>query len=234
MGTISILFFITLVALFIFCFFISQKNDAIVNLTANINELESDKFKLQREINKGKEKLCSIKNKLEQEIKEHIKEKEGLNETISKLKEDKAELSRERKNIMGRLIYSKNKLEEERGIRKENEGHLNDIIFQLDKEKKQILEDLEDTKKNQSLTIEKQIEQLAKLKKELNKIKENLQFTIKQNEENEKLINSLEEKNKDLEAINCKLKSQIKEEIKKSHIQMQNRNDNPFERMAIW
>lgn len=221
----------------ILTFQLSQKNDAIANLASNINELESDKFKLQRDINKGEKELCSIKNKLEQEIKEHINEKEILNGTISRLKEEKAELAKDIKNIMGRLNYSKNKLEEEREIRKRNEGYLNGIISQLGKEKKQIQEDLEITKKAQSLTIEEQIEQLAKLEEELNKIKGSLQSTIEQNEENKKLINSLEEKNKDLEAINCELKSQIsqtKEELEKANTQMQNKKDNPFERMAIW
>ena len=107
----------------------------------------------------------------------------------------------------------------------------------LDKEKKQIQEDLEYKIKTKSLTIENQMEQITKLEKALNKAKESLQSTVEQNEENKKNINSLEEKNNDLEEHNCELKnqiSQIKKELKKAQTQMQNKNDNPFERMAIW
>lgn len=138
---------------------------------------------------------------------------------------------------MERLNYSKNKVEEEREIRKQTEEHLNVIISQLDKEKKQIQEDLEYKIKTKSLTIENQMEQITKLEKALNKAKESLQSTVEQNEENKKNINSLEEKNNDLEEHNCELKnqiSQIKKELKKAQTQMQNKNDNPFERMAIW
>ena len=53
-------------------------------------------------------------------------------------------------------------------------------------------------------------------------------------QENKKLIISLEEKNKDLEEINCALKSQIKENFKKANTLMQNKKDYPFERMPIW
>ena len=138
---------------------------------------------------------------------------------------------------MERLNYSKNKVEEEREIRKQTEEHLNVIISQLDKEKKQIQEDLEYKIKTKSLTIENQMEQITKLEKALNKAKESLQSTVEQNEENKKNINSLEEKNNDLEEHNCELKnqiSQIKKKLKKAQTQMQNKNDNPFERMAIW
>lgn len=138
---------------------------------------------------------------------------------------------------MERLNYSKNKVEEEREIRKQTEEHLNVIISQLDKEKKQIQEDLEYKIKTKSLTIENQMEQITKLEKALNKAKESLQSTVEQNEENKKNINSLEEKNNDLEEQNCELKnqiSQIKKELKKAQTQMHNKNDNPFERMAIW
>ena len=138
MGTlVSMLFFVTLVVVTILIFLLSQKNDTIANLVVNINELENDKYKLQREINKREKELCSINNKLEQEIKTHTNDTEILNGTIFRLKEDKAELSKDRKNIMERLNYSKNKVEEEREIRKQTEEHLNVIISQLDKEKKQ-------------------------------------------------------------------------------------------------
>lgn len=136
MGTlVSMLFFVTLVVVAILIFLLSQKNDTIANLVVNINELENDMYKLQREINKREKELCSINNKLEQEIKKHTNETEILNGTIFRLKEDKAELSKDRKNIMERLNYSKNKVEEEREIRKQTEEHLNVIISQLDKEK---------------------------------------------------------------------------------------------------
>ena len=39
---------------------------------------------------------------------------------------------------------------------------------------------------------------------------------------------------KDLEEINCELKSQIKENFKKANTLMQNKKDYPFERMPIW
>lgn len=52
-------------------------------------------------------------------------------------------------------------------------------------------------------------------------------------QENKKLIISLEEKNKDLEEINCELKSQIKENFKKANTLMQNKKDYPFERMLF-
>ena len=131
MGTlVSMLFFVTLVVVAILIFLLSQKNDTIANLVVNINELENDMYKLQREINKREKELCSINNKLEQEIKKHTNETEILNGTIFRLKEDKAELSKDRKNIMERLNYSKNKVEEERDIRKQTEEHLNVIISQ--------------------------------------------------------------------------------------------------------
>lgn len=53
MGTlVSMLFFVTLVVVAILIFLLSQKNDTIANLVVNINELENDMYKLQREINK--------------------------------------------------------------------------------------------------------------------------------------------------------------------------------------
>lgn len=214
MGTtsLSILFLIALVAVTILTLLLSQKKDTITSLEIRINELE-------------------------QEIKEQVKEKALLNKTLSNLKEDKAELAKDRKNIIGRLNYAKSKLEEERRTKRETDEHLNGIIVQLNREKKQIQENLEYTNKTKSLTIEKQIDQLSKLEKELNKTKESLKSTIQQNEEYKKLISSLEETNKELESIICELKSQISQvqkEFKKAQTQMQIKNDNPFERMATW
>lgn len=249
MGTmlLPILFIITLVVVVFLTFLVSQKNDTIesqkqwiASLESCIDGLERTKAKLQKEIQNGKEKLNIAENKFEEDKNEYIKAIEALNETISELKEDKAELMKDRKNIMARLNYAKKNLEEERNLRKDNietEKKLNDIISKLEKEKIQIREDLENTINVKSSTIDQQKVLLSKLEIELAKASENYQSIVIRNEENQKTVESLEEKNKDLESVICELKKQISQtqtDLKNAQSQILNKNDNPFERMSIW
>ena len=171
--SLPILFFITLIVVVILTLILVEKNNNITNLENwaeslrnSIINVELSKAKLQKEMNKEKEELCIIKEKLEEEREkkqEAIKTKEQLKEIVSKLYEEKIQRQKDFDNAIN----------------------------------------------NTSLTIDKLNKQLLKLKNELNKTKEDYQLVLSQNEDKKVLINSLKNKNKELDNLVCELRNQI-------------------------
>ena len=249
--SVSIIFFLTIVAVVFLTFLLVEKNNTIDSLKSkteelkkNLCDLELQKSKFQKEIKKDKDKLQKelriVKNELKKKKKEYFRELEALNVNVAQLKEYKTESQKERNNLIGRLNYAKNKLEEEREKKQEAikaEEQLCEIVSKLEAEKKLKQKKFESAINDKSLAIDKLNERLSKLENELYKAKEAYQIVFDQNEDNKNYVDYLEMKNKELENLVCELKKQLEQTesgLKNTQPQRKNKNDNPFERLSIW
>lgn len=114
------LFFITLIVVVILTLILVKKNNNITNLENwaeslrnSIINVELSKAKLQKEMNKEKEELCIIKEKLKEEREkkqEAIKTKEQLKEIVSKLDEEKIQRQKDFENAINNTSLTIDKL----------------------------------------------------------------------------------------------------------------------------